>query len=270
MSGIGWFKVHRELMDKAIWKCSTPEQKVILITLLKMVNFIENEWLWEGDKYKVEPGQMITSLESIMKESGKGISIQKIRTSLKKFEKYEFLTNESTKTGRLITIVNWGLYQSTDDELTKQLTVNQQSTNKELTTIKESKNEKNINTSFSEENININKEDLGLIEHRKESKERNAHNDLFEKLWKEYPNKKGKNSIKSAAKKKILLLGEEKMIQAINAYKKDLETNTWKQPMNGSTFFSGRYEDYFDNQEETNKAITKKMELKPFDPSKWE
>lgn len=142
MNGIGWFKVHRELLDKAIWKCSTPEQKVILITLLKMVNFRDNEWMWEGKKYKVEPGQMITSLESIMKESGKGISIQNVRTALTKFESLEFLTSKSTNKNRLITIVNWELYQSKDDELTNKLTSNQQATNKQLTTIEESKKEK--------------------------------------------------------------------------------------------------------------------------------
>lgn len=142
MNGIGWFKFYRELLDKAIWKCSTPEQKVILITLLTMVNFRDNEWMWEGKKYKVEPGQMITSLESIAKESGKGISIQNVRTALIKFETFEFLTNVSTNKNRLITIVNWELYQSKEDELTYKLTSNQQATNKQLTTIEESKKEK--------------------------------------------------------------------------------------------------------------------------------
>lgn len=105
---------------------------------------------------------------------------------------------------------------------------------------------------------------------KKESKERNNHDDLFERLWKEYPNKKGKSSIKQAAKKKLMVVGEEKMIQAINVYKRDLELNTWKQPMNGDTFFRGRYEDYLENQEEVKEHITKKLELKPFDPSQWE
>lgn len=102
------------------------------------------------------------------------------------------------------------------------------------------------------------------------NKERNTHDDLFERLWKEYPNKKGKSSIKSAAKKKLMVVGEEKMIQAINVYKRDLELNTWKQPMNGDTFFRGRYEDYLENQEEVKEHITKKLELKPFDPSQWQ
>ena len=69
------------------------------------------------------------------------------RSSLKKFEKYEFLTQEATKTGRLINIVNWELYQGlqeeTNKEVTKDLTKNQQIGNKELTTNKNDKNDKN-------------------------------------------------------------------------------------------------------------------------------
>lgn len=133
----GWIKLHRVLLDKPIWQKSTPEQKVILVTLLMMANHKENEWEWQGEKFRVKPGQMVTSLESIKRECGKGITIQNIRTALNRFEKYGFLTNESTKTGRLISIVNWSLYQDCDDETNKEdnkdLTKNQQRPNKDLT-----------------------------------------------------------------------------------------------------------------------------------------
>ena len=140
--GIGWLKIYRELGDKAIWIQSTPEQKVILMTLLMAVNYEENEWVWKGKKFKVAPGQMITSLDSIQKKSGKGITVQNVRTALVRFEKLGFLTSESTNEGRLITIVNWSLYQSNEFELTNDSTNPSQTTNKELTPIKERKKEK--------------------------------------------------------------------------------------------------------------------------------
>ena len=133
MSKKGWISLHRQLLDKPIWKKSTPEQKAILITLLLMANHEETEWEWNGEKFKVKPGQMVTSLDSITREAGKGITVQNVRTALKKFERYEFLTNKSTKTGRLITIVNWELYQDLDKKLTKEATKNQQRPNKDLT-----------------------------------------------------------------------------------------------------------------------------------------
>ena len=129
----GWIKLHRELSDKPIWLESTPEQKTILITLLMMANHEEKEWEWRGESYKAEPGQFVTSLPKIREKCGIGISIQNIRTSLKRFEKYEFLTDESTSKNRLITIVNWGIYQKKDEELTDQPTDDQQTPNRQLT-----------------------------------------------------------------------------------------------------------------------------------------
>lgn len=134
----GWIALHRKLLDKAIWTESTPEQKVILITLLLMANHAEKEWEWQGQKYVAKPGQFVTSLSKIAEKAGPGISMQNVRTALKRFEKYDFLTNQSTKVNRLITINNWAFYQDKDNhgnkEANNQLTKSQQSTNKELTT----------------------------------------------------------------------------------------------------------------------------------------
>jgi DnaD/phage-associated family protein len=120
MSNQGWFKFYREIFDKPIWLSSTPEQKVILITLLGMANHQENQWEFKGEKFTVKPGQFITSLQSITEKCGKGISIKNVRTALERFEKYEFLANESTNKNRLITIVNWAIYQGDEDEPGKQ------------------------------------------------------------------------------------------------------------------------------------------------------
>lgn len=153
----GWIKFHREILEKPIWLNSTPEQKTILQTLLLMANHKEKEWEWKGEKYIVKPGQFITSLENIACKCGKGISTQNVRTAIKRFEKLEFLTNESTNKNRLITIVNWRIYQGEEDETNKQtnkqLTSNQQATNKQLTTNKNVKNDKNVKKSNSRKYI---------------------------------------------------------------------------------------------------------------------
>jgi uncharacterized phage protein (TIGR02220 family) len=146
----GWISVYRELLDKPIWTASTPEQKTILMTLMLMANHEPNEWEFKGEKFTVEKGQMITSLESITQKCGKGVTMQNVRTALKRFEKYGFLTSESTNKNRLITLVNWEVYQHSKDEPNKQtnkrLTSNQQATNKQLTTnnnVNNDNNEKN-------------------------------------------------------------------------------------------------------------------------------
>lgn len=141
----GWIKLHRKLLDKPIWLQSKPEQKVVLLTLLLMANHESKEWLWRGEKFVAEEGQLITSLNTLSQKSG--VSAQSVRTALANFEKLKFLTNESTKTGRLITIVNWELYQNNDDDTNKEnnkgVTKHQQRGNKGLTPNKNDKNYKN-------------------------------------------------------------------------------------------------------------------------------
>lgn len=218
----GWIKLHRCLTQKAIWLDSTPEQKVILITLLMMANHEGREWEWKGEKFKADPGQFVTSLKSIVEKSGTGISIQNVRSALLRFEKYDFLTNESTNRNRLITIVNWGLYQSQSPTLTSKPTGDQQATNKQLTTNKNDKNIKNIYSDFEREIISV------------------------------YPGKK----IKSVRDKKLPKLlkeyGEEQIKRCVERYSKECrDKKTDKQfILNESTFWNGRYKDYLDQVEE--------------------
>ncbi|MFD2133311.1 Replication protein O [Pseudogracilibacillus auburnensis] len=149
----GWIKLHRELINKPIWTESSPEQKAILITLLLMANHDEKQWEWKGKKYVAKPGQFVTSLNSIVKMAGIGISIRNVRTALHRFEKYGFLTNESTNRNRLITIVNWGVFQEKEVLPTKKATSDRQTDDKQLTTnknvrMKECKNNNNKRHKF--------------------------------------------------------------------------------------------------------------------------
>jgi len=111
----GWFKIHRALLTKPIWKDSTPEQKSILITLLGMADHAPSEWEWKGKPYKTKAGEMVTSYKSIVRKTGKGISKQNARTAIQRFKKYEFLTYQSTQSGLLISITNWSSYQSQEN-----------------------------------------------------------------------------------------------------------------------------------------------------------
>ena len=148
----GWVKLYRELKSKSIWQLSSPEQKVVLITILLLANHEENKWEWQGKQFSCRPGQLITSLNSLVRECGDGVSIQNVRTALDRFEKLGFLTSVSTKTGRLITVLNWEKYHGRDyvsnKSNHKEVTKSQQRANKDLTTNKndkEYKNDKEVN-----------------------------------------------------------------------------------------------------------------------------
>lgn len=133
----GWIKLHRGIMGKPIWTEATLEHKVILITLLLMANHCEKEWEWQGARYVAKPGQFVTSLKSIVEKSGQGISIQNVRTALARFERYDFLTSQTTNRNRLVTVVNWAVYQGKEEVVSKPteqlLTNDQQAANKQLT-----------------------------------------------------------------------------------------------------------------------------------------
>jgi len=144
----GYIKVWRRLFEHPIWLNSTPEQKCVLVALLEMVNHQQKKWEWKGETFDVDRGQVVTSLASIRDECGKGVTTQNVRTALTRFEKLGFLTNESTKTGRLITIENYSKWQDsevkTNKDANKDLTKTQQRANKDLTPNKNDKNNKNI------------------------------------------------------------------------------------------------------------------------------
>jgi hypothetical protein len=170
----GWLKLHRELLDKPIWTLSTPEQKTILITLLLMANHDQNKWEFKGQQYICRPGQFITSLESITEKAGKGVSIRNTRTALKRFEKMEFLTNESTKQNRLITICNWPIYQAkkddTDKQYDNQVTNDRQTGDKQVTTNKNNKNDLKNNKIIYFQNPDLNDLFFSFLDNRKKLK----------------------------------------------------------------------------------------------------
>lgn len=162
----GFIALHRKLLDSPIWQVTTIEQKVILITLLLMANHSEKKWYWQGEEFICQPGQFITSLPNIAKTAGKNLTVQNVRTALKKFENLNFLTDKSTKTGRLITIVNWQVYQGKrgDDsrQPNSQLTDGQQTPNSQPNSQLTSNNNDNNITMINNDNNKYKQTQNGL------------------------------------------------------------------------------------------------------------
>lgn len=70
--------------------------------------------------------------------------------------------------------------------------------------------------------------------------------ELFKKLWKLYPVKKGKGQVSRTQKMKLFKIGYEEMSRAIDRYLEELKKDEWRKPQNGSTFFNRGYMDYLD------------------------
>lgn len=136
-----WIKIHNKFLN---WEWYTDvNTKAVFIHCILKAN-------WKDGKFmgKVVPrGSFITSLDLLSKELG--LSVQEVRTALKHLISTNELTSKSTNKYRIITVVNYEMYQQVNKQPNIQLTDNQQPNNNQLTTIVEYKNNRII------DNINI-------------------------------------------------------------------------------------------------------------------
>jgi DNA-binding transcriptional MerR regulator len=131
----GWIKIHRKFLD---WEWFNKSEAVHLF-LYMLIKANHKDAKWQGND--VKRGQFISSLGNI--SNATGISIQQIRTILKKLEKTNEIEVKSTSQFTIVTICKYECYQDENETTNKPLTNNQQTTNKPSTTNKNDKKEKN-------------------------------------------------------------------------------------------------------------------------------
>ena len=122
----GWIKIHRRLLNWEWWDDHNTT-RLFIYCLLK-ANHSNAKWRGQD----IKRGQFITGLNSLSAETG--ITLQSIRTSLKKLKSTNELTIKTNNKNSLVTVINYDLYQEkneTNKPTNKQLTNNQQTTNKQ-------------------------------------------------------------------------------------------------------------------------------------------
>lgn len=124
-----WIKLFAKFTS---WQWYTDQNtKSLFIHCLLKANWKEAKFMGEI----IPRGSFVTSLDSLAKELG--LTIQEIRTALKHLISTNEITSKSTNKYRIITVVNYELYQQANKQLNSQSTSDQQATNKQLTTIEE-------------------------------------------------------------------------------------------------------------------------------------
>ena len=114
--------------------------RLVFIHLLLTVNYEPKPW----HGITINRGQIVTSYGKLAQDVG--LSVQQTRTALNRLKSTREITSEGHASYSVITIKNYDDYQKNNKVDNKQLTSEQQATNKQLTTTKEIKNIKNINT----------------------------------------------------------------------------------------------------------------------------
>jgi len=146
MSDTGFIKLYRKLLDNPV-VCKDDSHFAVWGYLLLKATWQPYETMMEGKKITLNPGQLITGRKAIA--SHFKVAESKVQRILKLFENEHLIEQQTTPRNRLITVLNWCMYQSSEQQDEQQLNNNwttseqQVNTNKNIKNIKEEKNIRN-------------------------------------------------------------------------------------------------------------------------------
>ena len=140
----GFVKIFRQLMEWE-WYQDVPVKTLFLHCLLE-ANFKDKKC--RGVELK--RGQFLTSNDKLRTKTG--LTLQQVRTAIKKLKSTGEITTKSTNRNTIITVVNYDFFQDKNevatDETTDETTDEQQTDNKQITNnqqlLKNDKNVKNV------------------------------------------------------------------------------------------------------------------------------
>ena len=129
----GWIRVYRKFTQWE-WYSDINVSRVFFHLLLTS-NYKEARWKGQ----LIMPGDKVTSWQHLADETG--LSVQNVRTAIDKLKLTGEITSKTTNKFTIISIVNWRKYQDEsfldnkviNNQTNKRLTINQQTTNKQLT-----------------------------------------------------------------------------------------------------------------------------------------
>ena len=143
----GFIKLHRKMVLWG-WYQDTPV-KCLFLHLLLTANFTEGNWRGEI----IKPGQLVTGIKRLSSEIG--LTEQQTRTALKKLQSTNEITIKPTNKYSVITVVNWEKYQGMLDEATNKLTYKQQTNNNQITrNLTNNQHSTNIQSTFNQQQYN--------------------------------------------------------------------------------------------------------------------
>lgn len=135
-----WIKLYRKFKE---WEWYGD----VIVTAVFIHLLISANWKpkkWQG--LTIDTGELITSIATLSKELN--ISVRQTRTALDKLQACHAIDKQTTNKYTLIKVLNYSKYQSTEDfgdkHIDNQATNERQTNDKQTTTTKELKNNRNI------------------------------------------------------------------------------------------------------------------------------
>lgn len=226
MASNGWVKIHRKMFDNPI-VCKDADHLAVWIYLLLQATHKEMSVVFDKKRMTLKKGQLITG-RKIISEKTK-VSESKVQRIIKSFVDEQQIEQQTTNRKRLITVINWELYQETEQQSEQQLNStfddfeelqfekveksNSKLNNKihqdsdGLSTIfsggqceTEQQIEQQLNNkrTTSTEKVNTNKNVYTNKNDKNERIKRHMCDDKFDEFWDVYPNKKAKKVAKAS------------------------------------------------------------------------
>jgi len=136
----GWIRLHRKLLVNPIK--ANPLAVALWIHILLRANHQNKELYWNDKLICCNRGQFITGRKRLSEQTG--IAQHKIEKLLKDLEKMGKITQQKTNKYRIITVLNYNIYQSRQQQTNNKPTTNQQQTNTNNNIKNDIKNDNNI------------------------------------------------------------------------------------------------------------------------------
>ena len=153
----GWVSIHRSILDHFVWKDKPFNMGAAWVDLILMANHDDKKILINGTLQSVKRSQTYTSCRTLAERWG--WSLGKVKRFIDVLETEHMVTAERTKSGTLLTLVNYGTFQdiqNTNGTRTERRrntngtpTEHQRNTNGTLT-----ERNNNINNDNNENNVN--------------------------------------------------------------------------------------------------------------------
>lgn len=141
----GWISIHRKILENPII-CKDSDYFSVWCYLLLNATHDKYDTIFKSKRITLVAGQLITGRQSIALKFG--ITESKVQRILKTFEIEQQIEQQTSTQNRLITIVNWGLYQNSEQQNERRVN------NKRTTNEQQMNTNNNVNNVNNENNVN--------------------------------------------------------------------------------------------------------------------
>lgn len=194
----GWIKLYRQLQDCPIWYGERFSKGQAWVDLLMLANHSDKKIMFNGEFITIQRGQYLTSMVKLS-EKWKW-NRKTVSSFLKLLENDNMITKVTDSTKTLITIVNYGIYQSESESIGQPITqlngqhtgqpytqpVGQQRDNSTDNLLDTNKNDKNIKNEKEEKESKNEEKDTERKPTKKEPTVYYPNDELLNSAFKEF------------------------------------------------------------------------------------